>query len=303
MSGITTAEWGFLSQPVHTEIPAKAAAVIGSAPWRDNAYLAFWDTTQELFGVTHVSTSPNAEGRRARFSVIVRGQSTELIETLEPGKFASESIDFDLESSTIRVSAPRVSATIKVFPRFVPADYSSTGLIPDLVKEVSLHHHQQGAEVHGEVTIGGVTTTVDGHGFRDRTWGPRDESVAWNEYAAIAGSLPDFELTLMKFRTADGTTTTHGFLLYADRSVPVVGLDLNRDASGLIDGAKVTTDEGRELTLQIRSARGGFWVPMGAGGPPPTMSAYDDAVDITIVGGAESATGAGFTEQGVIRYT
>ncbi|MGH9003074.1 MAG: DUF7065 domain-containing protein, partial [Acidimicrobiia bacterium] len=55
--------WGALAQPIHAD-----AAGAGDPPWRDNAFLGFWSSTEPIFGAVHVSTSPNTEGRRARFS-------------------------------------------------------------------------------------------------------------------------------------------------------------------------------------------------------------------------------------------
>lgn len=283
--------WGRLSQPIHT------GAATTDAPWRDNAFLAFWDAGQDLFGVAHVSTSPNAEGRRARFSVVLAGHVMELMEPLEPGSFSSAHISFDVVHNTVTVDAPDLQAHLAMTPRFVCADYSPTGLIPDLVADEPLRHYQQGADITGQLALGSNRVTVTGQGWRDRSWGPRDESAAWAEYVAVVACLPDFDLTVMKFRAMDDKRTIHGFLMYPDRTVTVNGMDLCRDGSGLVSGAVLTTVDGVTLTMQMHSARGGLWVPMGAGGPPPTFSAYDDAADIEVDGRA----GAGFSEQGILR--
>jgi hypothetical protein len=286
--------WGFLSHPVHQQ------ALVEGAPWRDNAFLAFWDPEQDVFGVVHCSTSPNAEGRRARCSIVQRGRSVEVVDPLAPGSFQSESLDFDLEAGVITVDDPQLSVRLTMTPRFVMADYSPTGLIPDLVEGASLRHYQQGANVSGEISLGtGPPVTIDGHGLRDRTWGPRDESQAFSEYLGVVACLPRYDLTVMKFRGADGTARTHGFLLHADRALPVHRLDVNRDAAGLIDGARLFTEDGDEIGLRLRRARGGFWVPMGSGGPPPVMSAYDDAADVD---SDDGQAGGGFSEQGVVRH-
>jgi hypothetical protein len=288
---IPDSAWGQLSQPIHSGAPTT------DAPWRDNAFLAFWDPGQDLFGVAHVSTSPNAEGRRARFSVVLAGQAMELIEPLERGSFSSEHIGFDVANNTVTVDAPGLKADLAMTPRFVCADYSPTGLIPDLVADVPLRHFQQGADISGQLTLGSERVTVTGQGWRDRSWGPRDESAAWAEYVAVVACLPDFDLTVMKFRAMDDKRTTHGFLMYPDHTVTVTGMDLRRDGSGLVNGAVLTTADEQTLTMHMQSARGGLWVPMGAGGPPPTFSAYDDAADIELDG----QTGAGFSEQGILR--
>src|SRR2546425_13361752 len=69
MSETLTSVWGPLSEPIHTEpLPE------GRPAFRDNAYLGFWDRGGEVVGAFHVSTSPNAEGRRAALSPAAGGR-------------------------------------------------------------------------------------------------------------------------------------------------------------------------------------------------------------------------------------
>jgi len=288
-----------LSTAPHAQVPAAAVPGLGGRPWRDNAYAGFWDTQQNVFGVVHVSTSPNAPGTRARFSVLVDGRAVEVVEPLPPGSFRSSSIDVDLPAARVLVDHPGVHAELEFTPRFVEADYSATGVLPDLVEGISLQHFQQGANVVGRIEVHGRTVTIDGQAFRDRTWGPRDESAAWSEYAVIAGCTPAFDYTVMRFRDTRDRTATHGFLIRPEGAVPVDGLALIRDAAGMITQATVTGPDATRVLLEMTRGRGGFWVPMGTGGPPPVLSAYDDAVDVSVDG----VTGAGFTEQAVLRLT
>lgn len=73
-----TDAWGPLAEPIHSDAAGPTDPV-----WKDNAYLSFWDTANEVFGSFHVSTSPNGTGaRRARCSVSVRGNVLEIIEDL-----------------------------------------------------------------------------------------------------------------------------------------------------------------------------------------------------------------------------
>lgn len=289
----TVTAWGPMSQPLHPK------ALVENAPWRDNAFLAFWDPAQDLFGVAHFSTSPNAGGRRARLSLVRAGRAVEVIEPLDPASFRGESLEFDLERSVITVDHPTLTARLEMAPRFVIADYSPTGLIPDLVKGASLQHYQRFAAVTGEVAFADESpVALNGTGFRDRTWGPRDESAAFSEYLGVCGALDDVGVTVMKFAPPGGPGKTHGFLLRDDRSTVAHRMDLIRDGAGLISSAALTTEDGEQLTIKMTRARGGFWVPMGDGGPPPVMSAYDDASDWSTNDGR---VGAGFCEQGVLR--
>src|SRR5690625_4538531 len=128
MTAATVASWG----PLATGIDADAATE-ADPTWKDNAYLAFWDADSRIFGSVHVSTSPNSPGsRRARCSFAVDGQGAEVIEPLPRGSFTGEYIDFGLDG-TVRIQHPSVSAKFVNTPLFSPADYSATGLIPELV--------------------------------------------------------------------------------------------------------------------------------------------------------------------------
>ena len=97
----TDIDWGPLQQPLHDTVPDGD----GKAAWKDNAYISFWDASQDAFGTLHVSTSPNAEGRRARLSLTVDGTAVEVIEELPPASYRSESIEFDL-SGRVTVDHP-----------------------------------------------------------------------------------------------------------------------------------------------------------------------------------------------------
>ena len=50
--------WGPLAEPIHPDRPITPA----DPPWRENAWLAFYDRPQGIYGVTHVTTSPNSGG-------------------------------------------------------------------------------------------------------------------------------------------------------------------------------------------------------------------------------------------------
>ncbi len=297
-AGTDSAQWGLLAEPAHERVPPDAM-LASAAPWRDNAFLAFWDADRAVFGTVHVSTSPNAEGRRARCSVIAGGRQAEIVEDLDAGTFTSNSIVFDMKDAQITVNSSELDVDLVMAPRFAAVDYQS-GAIPEHVPGQGLCHFEQGAHVRGEVRIGDLTLVIDGHGYRDRTWGPRNESAVMPEYAAVLACLPEFNLSLAKFRHNDDTVRSVGYLLHADRTEPMSDVEFLRDASGLINGASATRQDGRGISFRMRRARGGFWLPMGVGGPPPTMSAYDDSVDIWIED-SPAQRGAGFTEQGIVR--
>jgi len=291
MRDTITSAWGPLAEPIHTDpLPAARPA------FRDNAYLAFWDRSGDVFGAFHVSTSPNAEGRRARLSLAVDGRPVEVVEPLEPGSFTSASIGFDLDER-ITVDAPTLRGELRCRPRFAVADYSTGSIIPPLIPDEPLQHFQQAARVEGRFTVGDRQVTVDGLGMRDRTWGYRDESVSIAEYIAVIGVFEDFAVTSMRFLGSDGTDRTEGYRL-ADSAEAVSGMGITRDASGLLVAAHITLAGGQPFELRVTGRLGGFWVPMGWERRGPTMSAYDEFNHVRSDAGD---AGISIAEQGVVR--
>ncbi|MEU4312019.1 hypothetical protein [Nocardia sp. NPDC024068] len=274
MTTATRAEqsWGKLSEPIH-----HGAAGAGDPVWKDNAYLSFWDSGAQVFGTVHVSTSPNApDARRARFSVSVRGRVTEVIETLAEGTFSSASIHFGLDGR-VRVDHPAVRAELVNAPLFVAADYGANNAIPALVPGAPLQHFQQACTVAGGVTVDGTTVAVAGHGMRDRTWGFRDESSQWVEFAALFTVNDSTFVSAMKFRGADDTLTADGFVIDGTSSTGITGITFARDAAAQYRWARLTLADDTTRVVSMRTRLGGFWVPAGpAETEGPALGVYDD---------------------------
>lgn len=292
MTETLTTGWGPLAFPIRTDHPGA-----DKPPWKDNAYLAFWDAAHGINGVVHASTSPNAEGRRVRASIAIGRVSAEVAEDPAAGSYTTQSIDFDL-NGRITVRSEDLSADLRLVPRGVPADYTAGKIIPELVPGEPLQHFQQAAVVTGSVTVCGTESIVEGVGLRDRTWGYRDESAMFPEYIGVIADLDGEMLTVMKFAHADGSSRAEGFLL-GDRARAVTDLSqIARDASGLFAAAEITVEGGERVTLRATRRTGGFWVPMGWERVGPTMSAYDEFLELTTGTGG---VGRGLVEQGIIR--
>ncbi|BBY25777.1 hypothetical protein MSTO_59820 [Mycobacterium stomatepiae] len=234
-----TEAWGPLAEPIHSDAAGPTDPV-----WKDNAYLSFWDIGNEVFGSFHVSTSPNGTGaRRARCSISVPGNALEIIEDLPPGSFASESIDFGL-SGVISVRHPRLRADLVNTPLFVAADYAVGGVVLELVPGKPLQHFQQACELRGTLMLDGTESPVQARGMRDRTWGFRDESAQWIEYAGLVAVIDDTFITVMKFLGADGTLRSDGFVIDADRSRTISDVTFGRNAAGQFRLARLRDSEG-----------------------------------------------------------
>lgn len=287
-------DWGELAHQIRQDHPGT-----DKPPWKDNAYVCFWDPSTAVYGIVHVSTSPNAEGRRARASFSVNGRVAEVVEELDAGTWTSASISFDPQGH-ITVRTPEIDATLDLALRGPYADYTASGIVPALVEGEEAPQHFQGAvTVAGTVRVDNVETDVDGIGMRDRTWGFRDESAQFPEYYGIIIDVGGRMLTIMKFARADGGSVTDGFVLSDGDPVPASEITgLRRDPAGLFAAATVTTATGETLSLRMTRRLAGFWVPMGWEREGPTMSSYDELIEVTT---SDGQIGHGLVEQGIVR--
>lgn len=283
--------WGPLAEPIHGD-----EAGPGDPVWKDNAYLSFWDVERAIFGTFHVSTSPNGTGaRRARCSVLLGGEVTEIIEELQPGSFSSDSISFGLDG-TITVDHPDLVARLTNTPVHQPADYSLTDLIPALVPGKPLQHFQQACHITGTFEAAGTRHDLQGFGMRDRTWGFRDESAQWAEYAGLVGVFDGVFVTAMKFLGTDGVLKADGFVIDADGSHSIREIGFRRTAAAQFLATTLTLDDGSVRTVTLTDRLAGFFVPMGAETDGPAFGTYDDFMQLELDG----RPGAGFFEQGIV---
>jgi hypothetical protein len=286
-------DWGALAEPLHGAVPE------GRPPYRDNAWLAFWSHDSSVLGVAHFSTSPNAEGRRARLSISVDGRLLEIIEDLDPFTFTGETLEFGLDG-TLRVDHPRLRGTLVSTPLFAPIDYSASQAIPRLVPDEPLQHFQQAAEVSADLEFDGAPVRFTGRAMRDRTWGFRDESTHMVEYLAVLVVFDDHALTVMRFTAADGTDRAEGFVL-PDGGLPLrrlSGMDITRDAAGLLHSFEVSDETGAKVEYVSAGREGGFWVPMGSTKRGPAISAYDEFLALRAPDGSMAF---GIAEHAVVR--
>ena len=285
--------WGPLAEPAHTDVPIQP----GDPPWRENAWLAFYDRPQGVYSVTHVTTSPNSGGRRARCSLVADGREAELIEPLAPMEFSSPSVSLDL-GGHIAAKGHDLAVDVTLSPRHHPCDYSQSEVLPGLEGNAPLQHFQQTGTATGSVTLGETTFTVDGASLRDRTWGFRDEAASWVEYYACLFLFEDFDLAIMKFRsTLRDEDHAHGFLMGA-RQGHISGSRVVRDAWGGLARMELDLTDGGGIELTVQRPEARIFVPLGDPETSAALSAYDDFAEVRT---ADGAVGFGAIEQGILR--
>lgn len=287
--------WGPLAEPIHEKIPLVTGL---NLPWRENAMFLFWDVDSEVYGVVHVSTSPNAEyGRRARCSVTVGNYSCEIVEHLPATGHSSESIKVDLARS-ISVDHQKLRLDITIQPLYGTIDLTKPRALGALEEHHPLHHYQRGFTARGTVSVDDAHRPVRAVGWRDRTWGFRDESAQWGEYFSLVTVMDDAAVMVLRMRGADGHVADFGWRVNDNGQQPVDHFELRRDASGLLADSRMVGD-GFDISLMARRKPAGFWVPMGRDqNSGPTFSAYDEFVALESAGGAVCG---GIAEHGILR--
>lgn len=294
-------DWGPIATPVRTAIAP------GSPPWKDNMWLGFWDENAGAYGLIHGTTSPNAGGRKLSLSVALDGRCADVNEPLPPGGgfevpagggFKSDSLQFGIDGR-FAVDAPGLSGELVVTPRLPMVDYTPGQVVPPFIPGQPIHHYQRSAFVRGTLTLNGIEHEIDGLGFRDRTWGFRNEADHLVEYWALLACLPSYDLTAMKFLDGHGEHRIDGFVVRPDGGqTAVTTIEVTRDSSALTASAEIGLADGSMLSATTASRAGGHWLPMVGGSVAgPSFSVYEEFGAFEIDG----ETGWGLVEHAVLR--
>ena len=251
----------------------------------------------------HWNSSPNHNTGKAQATVLLAERSYDLKEVLPASstRFESPSIDYDMRSK-VSIESADLQGRLTLEPRFVPVDYTGhKKVLPELVPGEPLNHWQQGVRLKGNLTLTGTAHEVDALGFRTRTWGFRDDSLQFTEYFSLFACFPDFDISIMKFRQADGSMRTDGALVHRDgRNVRFEEMRITRDSAGSPLRLSLELLDGGQLILKRVRRVASMWCPIG---PPEregqTFCAFDEFIEWETQDGGR---GIGLNEQGIIRH-
>ena len=93
-------------------------------------------------------------------------------------------------------------------------------------RDFSRGHFYQHIAVRGSLEVGGESWQLDGHGWRDHSWGPRYWQNIGFHRLLLANFGADAGFTLLKIAAPDGASRRHGVLLEAGRYSEIRDLDL-----------------------------------------------------------------------------
>jgi hypothetical protein len=142
--------------------------------------------------------------------------------------------------------------------------------------------------VTGHLDILGRSIEIDGHGFRDRTWGYRNESATILEYVATQCVFPEFSVSAMRFHVAaDDSDRAEGFILgdAARRIKPFTSVVRGR--AGEVLEFRLEPENGDALVVAVVERLGSFALPVSPErNTGPTLAAYEEFCAVRASDGA-----------------
>lgn len=283
-------DWGKLALQIRTDPPEL------DIPYRDNAYLGFWDVENRVIGAAHVSTSPiGIPNRKISFTVVKNGRTVEILDEVEPGSMSTKEVDIDLDG-TVRVDHPEVRAELHLTPRLPLADYGT--MLPALPGAEPPVHYQQGGDMTGWVEIDGERTVLSGGTYRDRTSGYRNDVDQFPEYVLSMALFDDVSVTFIKMARPDGSTYTDGFVMTETGTTRVEDVTMTRTGSGLFHDFTLHLQGGGEFGYANADKLGTVWIPIGPPSQGPALEVMEEFCAFVTTDGRR---GAGFAEQGITR--
>lgn len=286
--------WGAMSHPARVTID------VGSAPWKDHIYVAFWDVKNEVYGFLHWNSSPNHDTTKVQANLSLRGAIVDIVEPLPPNaeRFSSESAEFDLKGH-IAYQSDQLTGVLTMTPRFEIIDFGPGGSLPTLGDNEPLEHFEHGLRLTGTLTHGGMTYDVDAVGFRTRTWGFRDDSLQFAEYFFLWAAYEDYAIGFIKQLHPDGSQITGGGLVRDGQVTYVTDAHLIKNRAGFASRIVVDLVDGTSIALTRGERLWGGWCPIGLPEREgPAFSAFDEIVEWTDERGK---TACGLSEYGQIR--
>jgi hypothetical protein len=106
-------------------------------------------------------------------------------------------------------------------------------------RDFSRCHFNQHCRVRGEIKVGAETFAIDGHGWRDHSWGPRYWQAIYF-YRLFVANFPDGDgFMLLKITGKNGVTRRVGLLLVGGRYEQILDMDLSTQWSEQQDPRRV----------------------------------------------------------------
>lgn len=106
-------------------------------------------------------------------------------------------------------------------------------------RDFSLGHFNQHGRVRGEIRVGDESWMIDGHGWRDHSWGPRYWQAIYYYRLFIANFANGDGFMLLKITDRSGYSRRLGVLLVDGRYEEITDMDIATDWTEAKDPARV----------------------------------------------------------------
>lgn len=235
-------------------------------PWKENWAFAWFDKGRKTLGFYHVSLE--REIKRARFTRTHWVEGKELFdeqiyldidenftELTHPGGVRIEFVE-PLEKIQITDKGPGYQMDMTFHARFEAFNYEGFYDEDERMKEtktMEIKHYEQPMRVEGTLVKDGETITIDGFGYRDHSWGYREDNKM-DSHQWIWAHFDD-KLIHGVVLTAGDIRMSTGYIA-SDDGFEIV-TDVQTEATGYVEetgrphGARhrITTADGNTFTL------------------------------------------------------
>jgi hypothetical protein len=207
--------------------------------WQESVWLQWYDAEAGLGGLHRIGQEVNRGDANALFC-LVSDEGTRFRRvlphlTLRPedrkgGIGAGEGIRMSDESGGPRLVQREREAEIDLVFEDFHERINLWDLRRDrgaeLMSQTAAHHYEVGGRVRGRVRIGDRVADVDGLGYRDHSWGPRDYR-AWLSHRWVAGTFGE-ELTysLITMHGARGELIRTGYVVRQGKPTLASDIDI-----------------------------------------------------------------------------
>ena len=135
-------------------------------------------------------------------------------------------------------------------------------------RDFSFAHFNQHARVRGEIKVGDETFTIDGHGWRDHSWGPRYWQAIYF-YRLFVANFPNGDgFMLLKITGKDGVTRRVGLLLVDGQYEEILDMDCRRGGAPKKTRSASTSVCERRTAKRLSPVRSSRWRHYAIGAKP-----------------------------------
>ena len=240
-----------------------------SINWQESALYCWHDLKSGVGGFLRLGQEVNVAelnccfgmfSNRQRFRANVTGMPMVRSDRSDTHMGWGEHIRVDLGTNMITADFPDCETKLRFEDFFSAYDYAGLVGGPPL-PDGTPHHLEVGGRVTGTVRLGDEEITIDGLGYRDRSWGPRNWSIMRSTrwWPCVFG--PDLTIHVLGCTMVPGTLLKCGFVMRNGEPLAIVDSDIlvttGTDAISPISGSsRLVLENGETLELSCETRDG-----------------------------------------------